>query len=249
MTEMISSTSEHELDSESVQYRSVSVAAIFGLVLGLFAWVAMISSLLWMVPLLGAAISIWALRGIANSDGAMTGRPLALAGLALSLVFGAAAPAATVSDHYWLRHEARPVAEHWFELLRDDQPHRAHQLTLHAAVRQLQGADLWSFYRNSPDDYRALERFTREPLVHSLLELGPQAEVRYFGTQRYLHYDEGQQLTQYYAISYPQDDQQLHTFFARLTLDRSLDANTGAVRWRIVSYEGGVNPYAWDRQR
>jgi len=248
MSEIISSASEHDLESESAQYRSVSVAAIFALVLGLFAWLAMISPLLWMVPLVGAALSVWALRGIAGSDGALTGRGLALAGLALSLFFGAAAPAATVSDHYWLRSEARPVAEHWFQLLRDDQPHQAHQLTLNPGLRQLEGSDLWSFYRNSPDDYEALQRFTNEPLVHALLKLGPQAQVRYFGTQRYLHYEGKQQVAQYYAITYPQDGDE-HTFFARVALERSLNPKTGAVQWRVVSYESGVNPYAWDRER
>ena len=244
MNESVPSQFHDEADPQLVEYRAVSVAAVLGLLLGLSAPLAMLAPLLWVIPAIGIAVSLWALRSIAASDGALAGRAIALAGLALSIIFGAAAASAIASEAWWLRREAQPVAAHWFALLRDDQPQQAQQLILPPAQRQPAGADLWDYYRNATDARESLERFVADPLVHALLALGPKAEVRYYGTQGHGAYDDKQQVSQYYAITYPENDRR-HTFFARLVLERSLDPTTGAARWQVAGYEGGVEPYSW----
>lgn len=242
-----SSNLPSEVDPDLVEYRSVSVAAIVGLILGLFAWLAWIGPLLWVLPVVGAAVSAWALRSIAASDGALIGRGAALSGLALSLMFGSAAAAAMWSEGWWLQREARPAAEHWFELLRDDQPHRAHQLTVAPRERQLPGADLWEFYRNAEDARSGLKMFVANPLVHALLAQGRDAEVRFYAAQGAAVYEGKQHVKLLYAVTYPQGDQR-ESFFASVVLERSILTDSGEARWRIASYDGGVNPFAWEKK-
>jgi hypothetical protein len=241
MTDAAPSQFESAVDAQLVEYRSVSVRAVFALLLGAFAWLAMLGPVLWIVPGLGIAVSAWALYAVAKSEGALVGRKAALAGLSLSLVFGAAAASARASEGWWLRREARPVAAHWFELLRDDQPQLAHQLTLPPGQRLADASALWSNYRDSEDSRQSLERFVGDPLVRALLALGAKAEVRYYATESHQRVGDEQRISQFYAITYP-DDGRRATFFARLVLQRSLD---GAA-WQVVGYQGGVRPFAWD---
>lgn len=228
MTDAAPSQLESEVDAQLAGYRSVSVRAVFALLLGLFAPLALLGPVLWIVPAVGVAVSAWALYAIAQSEGALVGRKAALAGLSLALIFGAAAASARASAGWWLRREARPVAEHWFELLRDDQPQLAHQLTLAPGQRLADTSDLWSNYRDSEESRRSLERFVGNPLVRALLALGSGAKVRYYATESHHRVGDKQEISQFYAITYPHDDRRV-TFFARLVLQRSFGGAGGAV--------------------
>ncbi len=247
MTEIVPSEFQHEVDPELADYRSVSIAAVLSLVFGLLAWMAMISPLLWIVPAAGVALAAWALWSIGASDGALIGRNVALAGLALSLLFGTAAPAAAWSESWWLRREARPVAEHWLALLRDDQPHQAHQLTLPPAQREASPGDVWNYYRNSDEAREGLQHFVQEPVVRTLLALGQKAKFRYWGTRGHAQEGDVQHVSQYYAVTYPKDGQPV-TFFLELALQRTLDPLSGQAQWRISGYEGGVRPFDWEQR-
>ena len=105
---------DHE---QTTEYRSLSVLAVLGLVIGLIAWVAYLAPFLIVVPLAGIAISLLALRQIAVSDGVMAGRWAAIVGLALSIVF-----AVLPLSHYFALKtmrlsEAEAFSRRWVDLV------------------------------------------------------------------------------------------------------------------------------------
>ena len=65
-------------------------------------------------------------------------------------LFGTAAPTQWFGYRWLLRREARQFADAFFEFLRQGEPHKAYQLTLHPEYRQPLDEKLWRFYRESP---------------------------------------------------------------------------------------------------
>src|SRR5438874_8696362 len=72
----------------SQQYVAINTAAVLAASLGVASALSIFTSLLLIIPVAGLIVSIVAWRQIANSNGTETGKPLALVGLALSLLFG-----------------------------------------------------------------------------------------------------------------------------------------------------------------
>ena len=143
-----------------------------GLLFGLLAPLAMLSSVFWLVPAIGLFFGDWALRRIKRDPAALTGRKLAWAGLSLSLLFVVAAPTDWLVYRRIVRNEARQFSTLWFRYLTHDEPQKAHQLTLPPQARQPLGDNLWAFYRNNPRSRQALEGYVKTPLVRTLLGVG-----------------------------------------------------------------------------
>src|SRR5688572_8269686 len=80
----------HAEDLDQVaNYRSMSGLAIVSLLLGLLAPVCFAAPVFLAIPLFGTALSLFALRRIAASEGALAGKWAATAGLALCVVSAA----------------------------------------------------------------------------------------------------------------------------------------------------------------
>jgi hypothetical protein len=79
-----------ELDrATDVEYAAISGVAVVGLVLGLVGAIAVLAAPLLAVPAVGALISLAALRKIRRSEGVLTGRRVALAGIAVGILMTA----------------------------------------------------------------------------------------------------------------------------------------------------------------
>lgn len=79
------------VDHEPAGYRPVSVPAIAALVLGALSALALVSPLLFVVPLVAVAVAVAALADVEREGAAKAGRLAAVAGLALAVGFGAQA--------------------------------------------------------------------------------------------------------------------------------------------------------------
>ena len=121
---------EHHQDDDIAQYRQLCVLAVVGLILGLLSAAALIDPLTWVVPGAGILVSWLALRRIARAEAGLAGRKAALAGLLLSVLFGAAGAANAITYRALVRQQGRRFAEEWFELLLARQPQKAYQLTI-----------------------------------------------------------------------------------------------------------------------
>jgi hypothetical protein len=71
----------------NLDYVAVNLIAIVALVLGMLSAMALLDKILLVVPLAGLIFAIVALKQINNSGGTQTGKILAIAGLALCLLF------------------------------------------------------------------------------------------------------------------------------------------------------------------
>jgi hypothetical protein len=80
------------------RYRSLSTAAVAGLIVGLLGWLAILDWVLVFIPALGVVLCAFAWRKVARHRDELTGDGLARAGFVLSLVFLIAGPG-------WLTYE------------------------------------------------------------------------------------------------------------------------------------------------
>ena len=228
-------------ESNLAAYRPVSRMAVSGLLLGLASPLAFTSPLLWILPAVGAALSVIALLTIRARERQLTGVKAAWLGLCLSIIFGSAAPTSHFTYHQWIVKEARTVARHWLDLLRTDDPYTAHQWTLGSPARAPATVDLPRYYVETPAQRQTLQQFVDDSFVHTLLALGPSATVRDWETGVVLIQPKSDYVQLVLAITYPQAGKAT-TFFCGLSLERTKPAKDKQVDWRIASYRGGIRP-------
>jgi hypothetical protein len=230
-------------DEELSAYRAVAGLAVAGLIFGLLAPLALIDPTLWTVPALGMLLSVRALRRIRRSEPALAGRKLALAGLALSLLFLTAAPTDWLVHRWRVRNEATELAGLWFRCLTEDEPQKAYQLTLPSGGRQPLDHRLWAVYRDTPRLRQGLENYVKAPLVRTLLALGPKARVRFYETANQSRTGQEDVVEQLYAVTYEEEGER-KSFFVAVQMSRTKLAD-GTADWRIARADGGVRPEGW----
>lgn len=227
-------------DAELAEYRALAGQSVAGLIFGLLAPLALIDTLLWILPAIGLLFSLWALRRIKNATPSLTGRGLATVGLTLSLLFAVAAPAEWLTYHWKVREEARQFSTSWFDHVMQEQPQKAHQLSLSPENRRPFNEALWDYYRNNPRPREALKNYVANPAVRALLAMGPRARVQFYDTAGQSRGDQADNVEQLYAVTYDEDSER-KSFFIALRMVREKDED-GKAGWRVVSVEGGVVP-------
>ena len=230
-------------DAELAEYRALAGQAVLGLIGGLLSPLALVDPMLWSIPMLGAIVSWWALQPHPRGAPAISGRKMALAGLMLSLLFLAAAPADWLIYRGMVRNEARQFSGEWFKYLAQDQPQTAHQMTVAPPSRQPLDDRLWAVYRNAPRLRQELENYVKSPLVRTLLALGPKAQVRFYETAAQARDNDNDQVDQVYAVTYEEGSER-KSFFVLVRMTR-LKLRGGGADWRIVQTEGGYRPPGW----
>ncbi len=130
-------------------YQRLSRFAIWSIPLGLLSALALVSPLLWFVPVLAIVFALVGLRVIAGSQ-ETTGRTLALLGLGLAVLFGTWGVSWTTARRARLNRQAREYATEWLSLMQQEQYMEAHQLSLDFYSRLPQGSSLAAHY--APDE-------------------------------------------------------------------------------------------------
>ncbi|MBM4001362.1 MAG: hypothetical protein FJ297_17815 [Planctomycetes bacterium] len=129
-------------------YRPVSRIAWCSVPTTLVSLLALLTPVLWFVPLMSALLAAWAIRRIARSGVAMSGGKLAWVMFAVSGGLLGFAPARYLTANALAVDQAVAYADAWFELLKEGRHFEAHQLTLSVGQRQPPGADLGEHYRD-----------------------------------------------------------------------------------------------------
>ena len=233
----VSDTKFHEADDDTIQYRALSGTAVAALLLGIASSVALASPLLWVVPVLGCAAAILALRSISRNPAQLTGRWLAIAGLSLSVLFGTAAPARLLSRNMLLENRAKEFAARWFEFLAAGDVHRAHQLRRPAPSRLPMDERLEGLYsKELLDDLD--ESILSRPAVKRLLALGDAADVTHVST-KVTPVDSNQSFVMLIYRVHDRNDEEATPFQLTLALERSISM-VGNEQWQIQSIESDV---------
>ena len=235
-------------DDDREPYQAVSLHAVLSLTCGLAGPLTFVGPLGWLAPWAGIILAAAALRRIARNAPHLAGRKAALAGLTLSAIFAAAGPVEWIVYRQRVAAEAVQFAQFWFDFLRDDQPQKAFQLTLHPHQRQPLDASLWEFYTQEPRWRHELDDYVTQPAVRTLLALGPRAEVRFCQIDAQDRERDHDLVSPLFAVTFDEAGRK-KTYFIRLKLERmrltTRDAQKRTVAfadWRVVMIEGGVRP-------
>jgi hypothetical protein len=224
-----------------LEYRSVEPWAIGGLLAVLLAPLAMIGPILIIFPVLAILANLMALVRLKQNPG-HTGRAAALLGLGLSVAFAAAPPARTLADRVLVGHQARPLADAFFEFLRQGSPEKALLLKVAPDSRQQLNDELWTFYRHDNEAKRELLGFVNDPTVWTLLTLGKRAEVRYYKTTAIATEGTRALVNYWYTVTYNDEAGKKTTFLVRILMERNPTRTPGLHPWRVKDMGGGVDP-------
>ena len=227
-------------DAEFAAYRALTAQAVVGLIFGLLAPLALLDWTLWAVPAIGVFFSGWALRRINRDPPGFTGRKLAWVGLSLSLLFAAAAPADALVYRRAVRAEARQFSDQWWRYVTHNEPQKANQLAVAPQARQPLDEHLWGYYRNNPHARQTLEGYVKQPLVRTLLALGPRAVVRFYTVANQVHENNDDVVELVYAVTYEEEGEK-KSFFVDIQTLRTKLAD-GSAGWQILQTAGGVRP-------
>ena len=107
-----------ETEGNADEYRPISTLAVLALVAGCFSVSALMSQILWVIPIFAAGLSIAAVRDTTIGTSHKAGRGIALIGLALSVGFGAQS-FTVFSVNAWIDHSrARETVSQWHRAIR-----------------------------------------------------------------------------------------------------------------------------------
>lgn len=226
--------------TEGAEYHAVAPAAVGSLILGLLSPVALVGSLLWIVPALGIGLAALALRSIRNSKGDLAGRGTALIGLGLSMVSIAAAPAQMTFTRQHLAAAARPIVDAYFDFLRHGEPHKALQLTVPQTQRRVLNDLLWNHYAETKENREELEKFVASPVPRLILEYGEKCQARFYEINTVVPASDSDRIELVYAVTYP-DGESKKSFFVLVIVERRV-LQSGEVSWRIANAQGGFRP-------
>jgi len=228
-------------ESELEQYRSVSVAAVVALVLGLLSPLGLLHPILWSIPLAGIAVALVALRQLHTEERQLTGRKAAWLGLALCLIFGAASPARHFGRGYFVRREAHQLANEWLGYLRSGDRLRAHQLIYDPSQRAPLDDALPAYYERNPDQQNSLTDFVSAEPVRSLLTLGKDATITPMGAID--HSNEGARdiVVEQFHIVDPQAAKD-KDYYLQVSLNRTQYSRVAPAGWAVGKSSRTLNP-------
>jgi hypothetical protein len=231
----------HAEDLDQVaNYRSMSGLAIVSLLFGLASPVCFAALVFLPIPLFGAALSVIALRRIADSDGALAGKWAAATGLALCVASAAASLSYAQVTRFMHARQARQVGQEWIELILSGKTQEAFDLTVQST-------------RSEPPEPPAnlpgagppmppYEQFVTHPTVQALKSAGAGAEVRFAETLSYQPQPQRQCFVDQQFLVSPGPSSAAASQNAerpidvRLTLQFSRFPGQANLHWRVLGY-------------
>ncbi len=220
------------------QYRSVSGAAVFAALLGMASLLAFFSKLLLVVPLMGTLVALLALFRITRSDGALTGRAVALLGLVLSVVIGVGLVTHDATMTRLLAAQGGPWVVEWCELVRAGKLEAAIELTRPPFRRRPIDKSLAQYYSTDEMAKKAMEVFRHNPVIQMLTESKKEAHVEpgqalYWEQDSHGHFH----LVQLFTLHPPKGGGAAKSQVFHVEMQRSdPDAKIPGV-WHIKNYE------------
>lgn len=225
-------------DSEqSIEYRSLSITALLALVLGLLSPLFFGAALLILVPLAGIVLSIFALRQIATSEGALAGHWAAIVGLVLSSAMLVAPYARDYVIRNMRTQQAEAFTRDWLSMLTAGHAKDAFRLTRTST----QGTPPPEPGQKTPPT-DPFETFMAYPIVKNLSAAGAGATIRLVDTigydpQAFPHVF----VNQVYEVI-PAGKSDTQPIKVRIAVERARVAKEGRSRWMVWAFDDGEKP-------
>ena len=236
---------------EAAAYRPLSVAAVLALLLGLVSFTALLTPMLWAVAFAGVIVSVVAWVRIHRFEPPLTGRTAALLGLILSLFTAAAAPTQWYVRRALLVQEAQQFVQLFFDYLKENQPHKAHQLSMAARQRSPIDENLWAKYAPETNARKDLEAFLERKEVRAILILSkdPRTTIRLFDIEGVWREDDEDRVALSYAVTYFDSDNKKRTFFVNVSANRYSMKMQGGSDWYISNISSYAAPQALEAEK
>jgi hypothetical protein len=226
------SVSMSPAEREIVEYGRISGWAIAAVLLGGLSATAIMGPILWLIPVMAIVISLIAMRRIQSSERQLSGWHLALLGLMLSVFFGMAGPARTLSRQYLLEARASHFAVKFMELLQKNQPLEAYQFALPVGVRAVIAPGQTELQDKSAGAQKSYAEFLKLAAVKMLLEAGAEAKIEPVSAT-YLAGDESRDdLTVKFRIRSPATGGKSTEVV--MTVQRSLAYSSHTEQWQVI---------------
>ena len=236
---------------EAAAYRPLSVAAVLALLLGLVSFTALLTPMLWAVSFVGIIVSIVAWVRIHRFEPPLTGRTAALLGLILSLFTAAAAPTQWYVRRALLVQEAQQFVQLFLDYLKENEPHKAHQLSMAARQRSPIDENLWAKYAPETNARKDLEAFLERKEVRAILILAkdPRTTIRLFDIEGVWREDNEDRVALSYAVTYFDSDNKKRTFFVNVSANRYSMKMQGVSDWYISNISSYAAPQALEAEK
>lgn len=219
------------------EYRSVSKLAVASLLLGLVSAVALLGTQLLVVNLLGVICAVLALVRIARSEGQLIGRHVALAGLALSLTFGAGVYAHQAVVERLIAREAERWGLDWCELVRDGKLPLALELQSPPNRRRPLDGALADYYESDQQAASELESFRENPVVVALSSASKDAQLRSGDVEQVVRSGQGEYVVVRQFLLTPAGSTERKPAVLRLQLRRMQLGRLGGGAWFLADMD------------
>jgi hypothetical protein len=221
---------------ELEEYRSLSLLALVSLIVGLAAPLCFAAPLMMVLPLVGTALALVALRHVASSEGRLAGRGAALSGLALCLISLLAVVSYSQVTRLLRERQAKQFGLAWIESLLAGDTQRAFRLTTTGTRLRPSSAHPGETPTNPYDE------FVASPLVHDLTTTGANGLVRFVDTLSYERQSPDNCVVHQRFVVIPATSQQTNAeshgkrMSVDLTLQRARLPGESQSRWLVVDY-------------
>lgn len=166
-------------------YRRTTPWAIVTLLLGLAASLALITPILWAIPLFALGCGAIALRAIHHNSETVGGERLVHIGMGLASLLLAWGMASYYVQSQMTFAHAQIHAARWMDLLKEGKVREAHQLRRSHFERVEPTVDLVEYY-NRVENREMLVTFEADPVVARLVKMGADARLTYIGNVAFL---------------------------------------------------------------
>ncbi len=232
-------------DALPAEPRSISGLALAALALGVASALALAAPYLWVLPIAGVVLAVAAVVSIAREPHLRIGRTAAVAGLALSVLFGSWGVSNDLTRQRLLYQQAEIYAYRWLRLVLDGELYAAHQLKMAQPSRRPPGADLAEYYENDSEARQDFRDFCKRPPVSDLIRLGPKAVCRLAKNQQLDSERDYQglvdRIVQHFEIESPGEPGTQRSS-VQIVMTRLRDSQTGEARWRMESIDPVAGP-------
>ena len=212
------STVWNDASEEDAAYTRFSITALLALFFGIGSFLIFMTPWLFVLSILGIFFAVLAIGTIRRSEGALTGYPVACAGLSLSLISLIAVTVLWPTYQYGVRVESDRFFRIWFQELADNNIPLAKGLTAMYWERRIP-KDAESWWKEQYDDsfaHKSIHTYTDNKLIRVLLALGNKAKVTYYKTLSVVTEDDKDVVVAVYAVTYPVEEGKSETFFVKM---------------------------------
>ena len=227
------------LDYGDGEYQELSRWAIFTLLFGLFSVTILIHPLFWVVPALTLLLGVAGYK-MTQPEYGHAGRGIVLSGILLAVLFTTTAISRFAIRRAVIFSQARHHMMDWFELVKEGEIYRAHQLIKPPMMRVPQGVLLVDYYENDPGERKKAEKYFEVDPLSRIKMMGGEAKVEFVRSMYQSRRLADDHIKQLYRVHYPMEGKQ-HSVEIEATLIRRYDRKTTRGFWEIKAIDKRVN--------